>query len=82
LYAVLTRIAKVAASPVAQDQEINTARGEVSVLLGTMAEADRDRRLDDSYDELLEYASTVGMAEKPRTIGEFFEILRSRVGGH
>jgi hypothetical protein len=81
LYLALSRIGKASASPGTQAQEYTLAGREINFVLSTMADTDRNRPLDDSFDDLVPYAAALGVAEKPKTLGEFFDVMLRKVGG-
>jgi len=81
LYLGLSRVGKGTAAPGTQTQEFTLAGREINFVLGTMADADRTRPLDDSFDDLMTYAATLGVGEKPKTLGEFFDVVLRKVGG-
>lgn len=81
LYLDLSRIGKGAASPGVRSQEFTLAGREINFVLGTMAEADRNRPLDDSFVDLVAYAAAVGVSEKPKTLGDFFDAVLRKVSG-
>jgi hypothetical protein len=77
----LSRVGKGAASPGTLAQEFTLAGREIHFVLGTMAETDRNRPLDDSFGDLVGYAAAVGISDKPKTLGEFFDMVLLKVGG-
>ncbi len=80
LYLGLCRIGKAAASPGTKAQEFGQVGRELNFVLGTMAETDRNRLLDDSFDDLIALAAAVGVTDQPKTLGEFCQALLRKVG--
>ncbi len=80
LYLGACRIGKAAASPGTQAQEFALAAKELNYLYGTMAETDRQRKLDDAFSDLRAFAGQVAGAQSPATLGALCEALLTRAG--
>ncbi len=80
LYLALSRIGK-SRDVLNPAQELGQAVRELTLSLNTMSEADRAGKLDESFADLLALAAALGFTEKPKTLGEFFELLVAKSGG-
>jgi tetratricopeptide (TPR) repeat protein len=80
LYLGLSRIGKAGATSRLASQELAQASREITLILGTMSEADRAAQLDESFGDALTLATLLGITEKPTSLGAFFELLLNKSG--
>jgi tetratricopeptide (TPR) repeat protein len=81
VYLGLARHGKGMATPNARKTEFQAGVAELNYILKTSSDAERARPIDDSYADTVELAQKLGLAQRPQTVDQFFQILLQRLGG-